>query len=112
MLGELTASPEQRPAGRDWAAIANTWYVRGQYALAFAALAGVAFLAGIIATKRVFLGSDSANDYAHIWYISDQIFHHARLPLHVAPLESGHALTFPYAVDPVARNRRPVRCVR
>ena len=100
MLGELTARAEDRPRDRDWAALASTWYLRGQYALAFAALAGLALLAGIIATKRVFLGSDSANDYAHVWYISDQLFHHGRLPLHIATLESGNALTFPYAVIP------------
>ena len=51
-------------------------------------------------SKTVFLGSDSANNYAHVWYISDQVFHHARLPLHVTYLESGRALTFPYAVAP------------
>jgi hypothetical protein len=55
--------------------------------------------AAIILSKG-FFRSDSANDYAHIWYISDQLFHHGRLPLHVANLESGDALTFPYSIAP------------
>ena len=51
-------------------------------------------------TKPVYLGADAAHHYAHVWYVSDQIFHHARLPLHVQYLESGKALTFPYGVVP------------
>ena len=63
-------------------------------------LGGVAFLCAMMLSKTVFLGSDSANNYAHVWYISDRIFHHGRLPLHVTYLESGRALTFPYAIGP------------
>ncbi len=84
----------------DWTGVAARWHVRAQYAVAFAALAGVALLAGIMLAKTFFLGSDSANEYAHVWYVSDQLFHHGRLPLHVTYLESGKALTFPYAVTP------------
>lgn len=51
-------------------------------------------------SKELFLGADSAHHYAHVWYISDQIFHHARLPLRVHLIESGQALTFPYAFVP------------
>ncbi len=76
------------------------WHARLQYVVAFGALAGIALLAGIVLTKTFFLGSDSANEYAHVWYVSDQLFHHGRLPLHVTYLESGKALTFPYAVMP------------
>ena len=96
MLGELTVP---RTTG-DWARLAARWHVRLQYAVAVGALAGVGLLCAIILSKKFFLGSDSANDYAHIWYISDQLFHHGRLPLHVTNLESGNALTFPYAIAP------------
>jgi hypothetical protein len=96
VLGELTVPRNTS----DWARLAARWHVRLQFAVAFAALAGVAFMCAIILSKKFFLGSDSANDYAHIWYISDQLFHHGRLPLHVTYLESGHALTFPYAIAP------------
>lgn len=76
------------------------WHRRLQYAIAIAALLGVAALCVMVLRRTFLLGSDSANDYAHVWYISDQVFHHGRLPLHVASLESGDALTFPYAVVP------------
>ena len=48
----------------------------------------------------IFLGNDSIHNYAHVWYISDQIFNHARLPLHVGLLDSGRAIAFPYAFAP------------
>ncbi len=96
MLGELIAP---RPPA-ELARIASRWHTRLQYAIAGFSLLGVALLCAIILSKRFFLGSDSANDYAHIWFISDQIFHHARLPLHIATLESGDAITFPYGIVP------------
>jgi len=40
------------------------------------------------------------HNYAHVWYISEQIFDNAKLPLHVALLDSGQAVTFPYAIGP------------
>ena len=96
MLDKLTDSR----SARDWSQIAAQWQARLQYAIAVAALAGVALMGGIVLSKKFYLGSDSANDYAHVWYLYDQIFHHARLPLHVANLESGDAITFPYAILP------------
>jgi len=76
------------------------WHLSLQRTLAFGTLLGVALLCAVFLTKTVFLGSDSAHHYSHVWYISDQVFHHARLPLHIQYLESGHALTYPYAVVP------------
>ncbi len=96
MLSELTVPRTTS----DWARLAAKWHVRLQFAVAFGALAGTGLMCAIILSKGFFLGSDSANDYAHIWYISDQLFHHGRLPLHVANLESGDALTFPYSIAP------------
>ena len=96
MLGELTLPRSTSEIGR----IAVRWHVRAQYAVAASGLLGVAFLCAIILTRSFFLGSDAANDYAHVWYISDQLFHHGHLPLHIPYLESGDALTFPYAVVP------------
>ena len=75
-------------------------HVRLQRAVAFSALFGVASLCVLILTKTFLLGSDSAHHYAHVWYISDRIFHHAQFPLHIRYLESGKALAFPYAVVP------------
>jgi hypothetical protein len=63
-------------------------------------LLAFAVFCAIILSKPFFLGSDSAHHYSHVWYVSDQIFHHARLPLHIQYLEGGKALTFPYGVVP------------
>jgi len=63
-------------------------------------LVGLAFAVGDILRTSLFLASDSMHNYAHVWYLSDQIFHHGRLPLHVALLDGGSAVTFPYALVP------------
>jgi hypothetical protein len=94
-LFERIAFP--RAIGLSGEAVAR-WYVRTQWVLAFGSLLGFAILCAVILTKLFFLGSDSAHHYSHVWYVSDQIFHHARLPLHIEYLESGKALTFPYGV--------------
>ena len=78
----------------------HRYHVWLQRAVAAGALLAVAFLCVVMLTKSFFFGSDSAHHYAHVWYISDQIFHHARFPLHIRFLESGKALAFPYAVVP------------
>ncbi len=96
MLGELTFPRTYEP----WTRRLARWHTVLQFGIAIAALLGVAFLCGIMLSKTVFLGSDSANNYAHVWYIYDRLFFHAELPLHVTYLESGHAITFPYAVVP------------
>jgi len=96
-LFERIAFP--RAIGLSGEAVAR-WYVRTQWALAFGVLLGFAILCAVILTKPFFLGSDSAHHYSHVWYVSDQVFHHARLPLHIEFLESGKALTFPYGVVP------------
>ena len=96
MLGELTHARGRADFGR----IAARWHTRAQHAVAAGALLGVALVGALVLTRGFFLGPDSANNYAHVWYISGQLFHHGRLPLHVANLESGDALTFPYAVVP------------
>ncbi len=75
-------------------------HVLAQRLVAWVGLLGMAFLCAVVLTKPFFLGSDSAQHYAHIWFISDQIFHHFRLPLHMPYLESGKAVTLPYGVVP------------
>jgi len=77
--------------------------------LAFGSLLAFACFCAIILTKPFFLGSDSAHHYSHVWYVSDQIFHHARLPLHIEYLESGKALTFPYGIVPYVATAIPYR---
>lgn len=106
--GPLTAAEESaRIPVRDVIVRAHTLV---QYAVAATTLAGIAVLLGVVLSKTFLLGSDSAHHYAHVWYISDQIYNHARLPLHVAYLESGDALAWPYALAPwlVAALARPL----
>ena len=81
-----------------WHQSTQRWHTRLQFTVAVGALLGITFMCGVVLSKTLFLGSDSAHHYAHVWYVSDQIFHHWRLPLHVSYLESGHALTFPYGI--------------
>ncbi|MGA2285872.1 MAG: hypothetical protein ABSG55_06360 [Dehalococcoidia bacterium] len=75
-------------------------HLLAQRLVAWGGLLGIAFLCAVVLTKPYFLGSDSAHHYAHVWFISDQILHHFRLPLHIPYLESGKAVTFPYGVVP------------
>ncbi len=50
--------------------------------------------------NSLFLGEDSMHNYAHVWYISQQLFDHARIPLHISLLDGGRAVTFPYGLAP------------
>jgi len=63
-------------------------------------LLALAFAVGDILRTSLFLASDSMHNYAHVWYLSDQIFHHGRFPLHISLLDGGSAVTFPYALVP------------
>jgi hypothetical protein len=51
-------------------------------------------------TNPVFLAYDSMQSYSHIWFLSDQIFHHANFPLRISLLDGGYASTFPYGLVP------------
>lgn len=67
--------------------------------LVFGAL-GLLFMAFSLLVHPLFLAYDSMQDYAHIWFISDQLFHHADLPLKIPSLDGGDAVTFPYGFVP------------
>ncbi|HEY8766128.1 MAG TPA: glycosyltransferase family 2 protein [Dehalococcoidia bacterium] len=84
-------------AGRHKPADMPAW---SMYVVPVLALLALLFGAGDILAHRLFLASDSMHNYAHIWYLSDQIFHHATIPIHVSLLDSGKAATFPYAIGP------------
>jgi len=70
------------------------------YYLALAPLLMLAVMSAIVLRRSLFLGSDSMQHYSHVWWISDQLFHHAGLPLHIRLLDSGDAWTFPYGFVP------------
>jgi glycosyltransferase involved in cell wall biosynthesis len=95
----------------DTLAAANTWAkvtlarirsrpeVLLRLALGALVLAGTLAVLVLIALKRIYLGHDSINNYAHVWYISKHIYS-GSLPMHVQNLDNGAALTYPYAFVP------------
>ena len=50
--------------------------------------------------KTFYLGDDSAHSYAHVWYLARSIYTDHAWPLHVASLENGDAVMFPYGFIP------------
>jgi len=97
----------------DFAAIVGAWWrvVAGRYrprdvpfwsiyVLPVLGLLGLLFMAVDLLVNPLFLADDSMQSYAHVWYISHQLFDHARLPLHMSLLDSGRAVTFPYGFTP------------
>ena len=62
-------------------------------------LLGFVSLVAMLA-KTFYLGDDSAHSYAHVWYLSESIFTRHEWPWHVAQLENGDAVMFPYGVIP------------
>jgi hypothetical protein len=76
------------------------WFARpANVALAAAAAAWAVGLAMVL-WHRLFVTNDSLNNYAHVWYISDQLWQAHRLPLHMPMLGHGDAFAFPYAFVP------------
>ena len=59
----------------------------------------VAALLAMLA-KTFYLGDDSAHSYAHVWYLSESIFTRHEWPWHIAQLENGDAVMFPYGIIP------------
>jgi glycosyltransferase involved in cell wall biosynthesis len=84
-------------AGRWKPADMPAWSV---YVVPLLAIIAILFAAGDILRTSLFLGADSMISYTHTWYLSDQIFHHGTFPMHVASLDSGEAIMFPYAIAP------------
>jgi len=97
----------------DFAAIVAAWWrvVAGRnrprgmplwsiYVLPPLGLLGLLFMAIDLLVHPLFLADDSMHNYAHVWYISQQLFDHARLPLRISLLDSGRAVTFPYGFAP------------
>lgn len=73
---------------------------RGAYALAALAPLLLLVMAGDVLVHPLFLADDSVHNYAHVWYISQQIFQHGRIPLRISLLDNGRAVAFPYALVP------------
>ncbi len=83
-----------------WRDVAPRWRSRiGASAAAVLLLAFVGFLA-IVLTHGFYLGNDSAQSYAHVWFIAHALWSGAGIPLRMTSLEAGQAFTFPYALLP------------
>ncbi|HYM14135.1 MAG TPA: glycosyltransferase family 2 protein [Dehalococcoidia bacterium] len=74
-----------------------TWFAYWVLPLFFLAAAGVLLR---MLTRAIYLGDDTINNYVHVWYISDRIFHAGQIPLHIAGLDGGRAFAFPYGLTP------------
>ncbi len=54
----------------------------------------------LMLAKTVYLGTDSMNNYAHVWYLQERLFEFGEFPRHVHLLDNGRALAFPYGLVP------------
>lgn len=69
-------------------------------AVLLAAGAGWLVVLALLLRHAIFVTNDSLNDYAHVWYVSRQLWHHGRIPIHLPLLEHGEAYAFPYSFVP------------
>ena len=67
----------------------------GNIALALMAAFWVVVLA-LYLDHRIFLSSDSMNNYVHVWGIARDLWHHGHLPWHMPVLGHGDAYAYPY----------------
>lgn len=63
---------------------------------------GWTLLCGLVLRRAVFATNDSISNYAHVWYVSRQIWHYHRIPFHMPIVGHGKAYAFPYAFVPWA----------
>ena len=71
----------------------------GLFALAAAAI-GWAVILALVLRHSIFVTNDSLNNYAHVWYVSDRLWHGHGVPLHMPVLAHGEAYAFPYGFIP------------
>ncbi len=62
----------------------------------------VAWSAGLalILSHRIFVTNDSLNNYIHVWYVADRLWHGHGVPLHMPVIGHGDAFAFPYGFLP------------
>lgn len=83
----------------DGGAAAGGWDRSGRIATAVIGAAWVVM--GLLALARpVFISHDSLSNNVHVWWIAEQLWSGNGVPLRIAPLANGEALTFPYASVP------------
>ncbi|MDQ1512132.1 MAG: hypothetical protein QOG50_3976 [Actinomycetota bacterium] len=67
----------------------------GNIALAVTAILWIGVLAWYL-DHRIFLSSDSMNNYVHVWGIARDLWHHGHLPWRMPELGHGDAYAYPY----------------
>src|SRR4051794_29466455 len=89
-----TGSVIDEPPGR---ATHRAFARAGQVACVLVGLAWLVVL-GIYLGKRIVLSPDSVNNYAHVWWIANAIWHRAALPWSMPVIGHGDAVAYPYGI--------------
>lgn len=96
----IATQPSARRGAAGLRAPGPAWFASpGNVALLIVAVAWAAGLA-LILSHRIFVTNDSLNNYAHVWYVSERIWHGHGVPLRMPVLGHGDAFAFPYAFVP------------
>ena len=53
-----------------------------------------------MARHRIYVSHDTLISYAHVWYVSDRLWHGHGLPFRMPVLHHGQAVAFPYGLVP------------
>ena len=65
-----------------------------------AVLTGWAVVLALVLSRPTFVSHDTISNYAHVWYVSDRLWHAHQLPWHMPIIGHGRAFAFPYAFIP------------
>lgn len=65
-----------------------------------AVVAAWVLMLGLILRHRIFVTNDSLSNYAHVWYVADQLWHAHHLALRMPLLGHGDGFAFPYGFVP------------
>src|SRR5690349_6027094 len=87
-IPSLRSNPDRAPS--------SSWSLAGMLFLLVAYVAGVLTMLG----HPYFIADDSAHSYTHVWFLSESLLRRHAWPWHVAQLEGGSAVMFPYGIVP------------
>src|SRR3974390_1882199 len=96
-LSMPTAARETDRDTRSWPSAVLQWTGNGALILVIAAWAVVLAL---LLHHRVWASHDTMISYAHVWYISQRLWHGHGLPVRMPVLAHGQAFAYPYGFVP------------
>src|SRR5436309_2713713 len=67
---------------------------------AVGALISWVVVAGRVLHHSIFVSHDTMISYAHVWFVSDRLWHAHLFPIHMPMLGHGRAYAFPYGLVP------------